>query len=85
MTYIPTNKLPAQPYSKEWIDEGRGLYIEIFPSGNKYWMCRGSIHREDGPAVVREDGHRSWWYHGEKLNCDSQEQFERLLKLKAFW
>ena len=43
------------------------------------------FHRLDGPAEIRRDGSCSWYYNGTKLDCSSQEEFEKLLKLKAFW
>jgi hypothetical protein len=43
------------------------------------------LHREDGPAIERKTGEKEWWYHGERINCSSQEEFEKWLRLKAFW
>ena len=55
-------------------------------NGNKFWYINGQLHRLDGPAIEYVDG--SWWYyHGERIDCQSQEEFERWLrkeKLKAF-
>ena len=42
-------------------------------------------HREDGPAVIYSDGRKMWILHEKILDCSSQEEFERLMKLKAFW
>lgn len=44
------------------------------------------LHHDDGPAVyslIHE--WESWYYHGQRINCNSQEEFERLIKLKEFW
>ena len=43
------------------------------------------IHSMSGPAVEKEDGSKEWWIDGVKLDCQSQEEFERYLKQKAFW
>lgn len=43
------------------------------------------IHRLDGPAVIYPSGKGEWWYYGKKVNVQSQEQFEKFLKMKAFW
>ena len=43
------------------------------------------LHREDGPAIIYPDGRQKWYYMGEEINCTSQVEFERLLRLKAFW
>jgi hypothetical protein len=42
-------------------------------------------HRLDGPAIVWNDGGKDWYYLGKKIDCSSQEEFERFLKLKAYW
>jgi len=41
-------------------------------------------HSLVGPAVSYSYK-KEWWIEGNKLNCSSQEEFEKLLKLKAFW
>ncbi len=60
-----------------------GLIVDEF--GNKYWHKDDLYHREDGPAVEFANGNRYWYYQGQNIDCHSQEQFERLLKLKVFW
>jgi len=47
----------------------------------------GLRHRDDGPAIIYGDESelQMWWYQGKFIDCSSQEEFERLLKLKAFW
>jgi hypothetical protein len=54
-------------------------------NGDKHWYLNGQSHREDGPACEFVNGHKSWWLNGEPIPCNTQDQFERLLKLKAFW
>jgi hypothetical protein len=62
------------------------LYLSIFSTGNKYWFDeKYEYHREDGPAVECPNGFNEFWFHNKKLDCKSQEEFEQLLKLKAFW
>ena len=78
------------PNRTEWTNQlGKrhridGPAIE-YANGNKYWFLNGKRHREDGPACEYVNGDKSWWYHGKYIDCKSQEEFERLLKLKAFW
>lgn len=62
-----------------------GPAIEDGKYGNKYWYLHGLPHRSDGPATERSDGLNLWYLSGEYIDCDSQEEFERLIKLKAFW
>lgn len=56
----------------------------------------GKYHRIDGPAKIRKvysidlSGNKNyflekqWFWHGEKININNQEQFNKILKLKAF-
>jgi len=50
------------------------------------WYKHGLPHRLDGPAIKYSDGHLEWWYEGFCFkDCHSQEEFEKYIKLKAFW
>ena len=43
-------------------------------------------HRIDGPANTYLDTNEKLQsYKGEFIECSSQEEFERIIKLKAFW
>ena len=79
---------------------GENLYKLEGMSGNsifEYWYYdeeRTILHRADGPAVISYelslpgthiDFHREWWYMGRRVDCSSQEEFEKCLKIKAFW
>ena len=33
----------------------------------EYRNSEGQLHREDGPAVERTDGYKSWYLNGEEL------------------
>ena len=71
-------------------DEGQlhkedGPAIE-FLNGAKYWYINGQYHREDGPACECANGDKYWYINNVKINCKSQEEFLRLIKIgKAFW
>ena len=54
-------------------------------AGRKEWWVNGQLHREDGPAVELNNGHKLWFYYGKGVECSTQQQFEKLIKLKAFW
>jgi len=49
---------------------------ESNPSVNRYgakiWRLNGSLHREDGPAIVFKDGSEYWYLNGVEL---SPEEF----------
>jgi len=54
---------------------------------NKQWW----LHRLDGPALeaikvdVDTGVEDEWYYMGQKMDCKSQEEYEIILSLKAFW
>jgi hypothetical protein len=61
-----------------------------YDSGAKLWYYEGKKHRIDGPAVEIPknypfDALKAWYFHGKHISCSSQEEFEKLLRLKAFW
>jgi hypothetical protein len=60
-----------------------GPAIEYF-DGWKQWCVDGKIHRLDGPALEYGDIKR-WYIDDIEICCQTQEEFEQYLKLKAFW
>ena len=56
-----------------------------YADGYKVWYLDGKRHRTDGPAIEYPNGDKYWYLNGKQIDCKSQEEFERLLKLKAFW
>ena len=51
----------------------------------KIYFLDGKVHREDGPAIDDNDGTKGWYLRDKRINCITQEEFERLMRLKAFW
>ena len=46
--------------------------------------CR--LHNPFGPAShVYSTDTKEWFIHGYYINCNTQEEFERYMRLKAFW
>jgi hypothetical protein len=74
---------------KVWYDENDKYHREDGPayesSDVNVWYIHGKRHRVDGPAVEWINGDKCWCYRGDEINCNSQQEFERLIKLKAFW
>jgi len=75
--------------NKYWILNGQyhredGPAIE-YTSGSKFWYSHGKLHRLDGPAIEYYNGYKLWYYHDKRVNCSSQEEFERLINLKVLW
>jgi len=72
---------------KEWYVNGLS-HRENGPAtdyiSTKRWVIDGKLHRLDGPAIEDADGNKRWFFHGEEINCTSQEEFERIIKLRAF-
>jgi hypothetical protein len=62
-----------------------GPAVVFVKSGYWAWYFEGWRHRLDGSAVRLENGREQWWVNGEALDCQTQEEFERLMKLRAFW
>jgi len=76
--------------NKFWYDDDGLMHREDgpaieFTSGSKVWRIHGKLHREDGPAIEYIHGNRYWYYNDKAIDCGSQEEFERLIKIKAFW
>ena len=75
--------------SKSWFLNGNGHREDgpaiEYASGNKEWYHNDFLHRLDGPAVEWNGGAKDWFYNGKYIDCQDQETFERIIKLKAFW
>lgn len=57
----------------------------VLTGGTKVWYQNGKPHRLDGPAFEWMSRPHQWYFEGELIDCNSQEEFERLIKLKVFW
>jgi len=78
----------------EWYQNGLlhridGPAIEL-ADGHREWWIEGKKHRLDGPAIeelneLDLDSYKQWWYKGNQIQCNSQSEFNRLIKLKIFW
>ena len=56
-----------------------------YANGDKVWWQNGKLHRLDGPTIECVNGDKYWYYEGKYIKCNSQEEFEKYLKLKLFW
>lgn len=70
-----------------WLDDqihrDDGPAIE-YKSGYKVWSEYGKIHRLNGPARIWSNGRQEWWYQGQCIDCQSQNEFEKIIKMLAF-
>lgn len=48
------------------------------------WRLHGQLHREDGPAVVRNNGDKLWYRHG-KLHREDGPAEDCLPDCRAWW
>ena len=61
-----------------------GPAIEL-TNGDKSWYLNNLCHREDGPAIEFADGTKCWCFRGKHIDCETNEEFLQLMKMKAFW
>jgi hypothetical protein len=76
--------------ARRYYDENGYLHREdgpavIFSDGEQAWFYHGKRHREDGPAIEFPNGIKFWYYNGKEMECSSQKEFDRIIKVKAFW
>ena len=38
--------------------------MKVDSDETKRWFLNGKLHREDGPAIVYENGEKQWYLHG---------------------
>jgi hypothetical protein len=57
----------------------------IAQNGTKLWYQNGKRHRIDGPAAEWASQESEWYFEDQLIDCTSQEEFERLIKMKVFW
>jgi hypothetical protein len=65
------------------------------PKNYRAWFKNGKLHREDGVAIeyFGRDGDlgvgwfptKIWYYRGRRVDCSCQEEFDRLIRMRAFW
>lgn len=41
--------------------------------GTREWRLGGELHRDDGPAVIKENGDSEWWTHGRQGREDTTQ------------
>ena len=81
---------PAIEYDdgeKHWYKEGKlhreDGHASEYANGTKLWYKEDKLHRIDGPAVEHPDGDKEYYYLGEYMECNSNEEYFKLLKLKT--
>ncbi len=88
LEYYEKDTLVIKKSSKEFYKAGsyRGDYTWAKWSDGGEAYCDGQKrHRLDGPAWISAYGDKEWWYHDQRIECSTQEEFEKLIKLRHFW
>lgn len=89
---MPTYDLNDGNYDGGWksfIDvDGNTCSVHTYNGGDKTYRLNPEtsnvLHRIDGPALDWK-GNPGWYLHGKSIPVKTQEEFERYLRLKAFW
>ena len=78
--------------SKDYYDNNGNLIGKFVKNDIwKLYFWNNQRHRLDGPAVevVLQPNNTllrsEWWYCGRKIDCQTQEEYEKILRWKAFW
>jgi len=84
------NDLPAiiSNNAQEWFLNGNHHRENNQPAilnrfGYTQWFVNGKHHREDGPAIEHVKGNK-FFLKGKQIFVESQEEFEKYMKLPAF-
>lgn len=64
-------------YYSEIIPQNFSGIIE-YNNSRKYFSC-GKLHKEDGPAVINDDGSIEYWYIGYKY--ENQDELNKVIQL----
>lgn len=64
------------------------IFFHHFDDRESWYDRENTIlrHRLDGPAIEYKSSSSSnqWWYKGKRINCTTQKEFERKIKLLIF-
>jgi hypothetical protein len=74
--------------TKRWFnDKGELHRIDgpaiIFDNGDKAWFFHGKLHRTDGPTIENNNGNNFWYLNDIQIHCKDNDEFLRIVKMKA--
>jgi len=55
--------------------------LEIGSCGNKRWCQNGQLHRTDGPAIERANGHKEWYIDNIQYTEEEFRKYQLIIKL----
>ena len=59
--------------------------VKMWSNGLKCEYGFSILSRLNGPALTYSNGNKFWYYNGEYVDCSTQEEFERVIKLRLLW
>jgi hypothetical protein len=85
---LEISKLGCRTYCKEYQESRLNNKPSFISDYYIEYKVNSKWHRIDGPARIwlNSDGfNEQWWINNKQIHCSSQEEFERLIKLKILW
>jgi hypothetical protein len=84
---IKINPIINEYETKRWFNDAGQLHREDGPAieysdGSTEYYINGKEHRLDGPAVEFVSGTKFWYINGEEIDCQDNEAFIRIVKMK---
>jgi len=70
-------------YKNNLLHREAGLAVE-YVDGYKCWYLEGKCHRVEGHTIEWTNGYKEWSYQDQRIECSSQQQFDKLIRLKIF-
>jgi hypothetical protein len=71
---------------QEWYIHGKRHRLDgpaiIFINGDRSYYINDNISRLDGPAIEWENN-TQWYIDGERIDCHSNEEFLRIVKIRS--
>jgi hypothetical protein len=54
------------------------------PNGDKMYVCNGKAHREDGPAIIKEN-EQEWYFDGKPHRADGPARMFKKTRVCEWW
>jgi len=78
------NRIETFNDKSEWHSLNDKPAIE-WDNGDKELYKEGKLHRDNGPAIEDNYGYKAWYYENKYIDCNSTEEFLKIINLKVFW
>lgn len=54
----------------DYHDGSQDIIHIIWENGTEEFYTNGKLHKEDGPALIHEDGSREYWINGQRRSAN---------------